>query len=161
MFDDERFAQQELRPGRDEAERQADEALERTLDRLEAAYDEKLWWYGAPGRRTKYPPQLGSVRELFAYARKQELSTEEFARRNGEQQAERWLAAERQRERRHQQALDADQAEVAAALRIPRPGIAHEADQDWLATEEVLKARKGLRVVYRDAAPRPRRRRSA
>ena len=151
----------DLQPGREYAERQADEALERELDRLEAEYDEKLWWYGDTRRRAKYAPKLGSVRELFAYARKQELDPEEFARRNRERQAEQWLATERQRERSRQQALDADQAEIAASLRTPRPGTTHAADQDWLVTEEALRARRGLRVVYRDAAAPPRRRRSA
>jgi hypothetical protein len=155
------FDVSDLQPGREYAERQADEELERELDRLEAEFDEKLWWYGTPGRRSKYPPQLGSVRELFAYARKQELDLEEFARRNRERQAEQWLTAEYGRERSHRQELDADQDEVAAALHTPRPGIAHQADQDWLTTEQVLKARKGLRAVYRDAVPRPRRQRSA
>jgi hypothetical protein len=103
----------------------------------------------------------GSVRELFAYARRQELDPEEFARRNREKQAERWLSEQRTRDRQRQQELDADHAEVAAALHTPRPGVARAADEDWLVTEEALKARKGLRVVYRDAAPRPRWRRSA
>jgi len=156
-IDDDRFAQQALQPGRDYAERQADEALERELDRLEAAYNEKLWWYGVPGRRSKYPPKLGSVRELFAYARKQELTPEEFARRNRERQAEHWLNEQRGRDRQHQQELDADQAEIATAIHTPRPGVAHDADQDWLVTEEALKARKGMKYLYRAAAPRPRR----
>jgi len=43
-FDDDRFEQHELRPGADFVERQADEELERELDRLEAEYDEKPWW---------------------------------------------------------------------------------------------------------------------
>jgi septal ring factor EnvC (AmiA/AmiB activator) len=106
-------------------------------------------------------PKLGSVRELFAYARKQELSPEEFARRNKERQAEQWLNEQHQRDRKRLQELDADQAEIAAALHTARPGTAHSADEDWLATEEGLRACKGLRVVYRDAAPQPRRRRSA
>jgi len=161
VFDDEGFAPQELRPGSDYAERQADEALERELDRLEAAYDEKLWWYGAAGRRTKYAPKLGSVQELFAYARKREVDPEEFARRNREQQGERWLNAQHTRDRQRQQELDADHAEVAAALHTPRPGVAHAADEDWLATAQTLRERKGLRGIYRDAAARPRRRRSA
>jgi hypothetical protein len=160
-FDDVDSDVHDLRPGRDYAERQADEALERELDRLEAAYDEKLWWYGKPGRRTKYAPKLGSVRELFTYARKRELDPEEFARRNKERQAEQWFATERQRDRQRQVALDADQAEITAALHTPRPGIAHAADEQWLTTESALKARKGLRVVYGDAVPQPRRRRSA
>ena len=161
VFDDARFAQQELRPGQNYAEWQTDEALERELDRLEAAYDEKLWWHGAPGRRSKYPPKLGSIQELFAYARKQELAPEEFARRNRERQTEQWLSEAHQRARTRHHELDADQAEVAAALHTPRPGTAHAADQDWLTTAQTLRARKGLRVVYRDAAVRPRRRRSA
>ena len=157
-FDDERFEQQELRPSRDYAAWQADEALERALDRLEAAYDEKLWWYGVPGRVTKYPPKLGSVRELFAYARKQELTPEEFARRNRERQTDQWLTEQHDRDRARQQALDADQEAIAAALHTSRRGRAHADDQDWLATEERLRARKGLRVMYRDAGSRPRRR---
>jgi hypothetical protein len=160
-FGGERFEQRAIQPGRDYAERQADEALERELDRLEAEFDEKLWWHGAPGRRSKYAPKLGSVQELFAYARRQEVDPEEFARRNRDKQAERWLSEQRTRDRQRQQELDADHAEVAAALHTPRPGVAHAADEDWLVTEEALKARRGLRVVYRDAAPRPRRRRSA
>jgi len=161
VFDDARFAQQELRPGQNYAEWQTDEALERELDRLEAAYDEKLWWHGAPGRRSKYPPKLGSIQELFAYARKQELAPEEFARRNRERQTEQWLSEAHQRARTRHHELDADQAEVAAALHTPRPGIANGADKDWLATEQALRARKGLRGIYRDMAARPRRRRSA
>lgn len=98
LFDDERFETQELQPGGAYAERQADEELERILDRLEAEFDEKLWWYGTPGRRTKYPPQLGSVRELFAYARKQEITPEEFARRNRERQTEQWLSEQHLRD---------------------------------------------------------------
>jgi len=160
-FDDERFEQQELAPARDYAERQADEELERELDRLEAAYDEKLWWYGAARRRAKYPPKLGSVQELFAYARKREVDPEEFARRNRERQTEQWLSEAHQRARTRHHELDADQAEVAAALHTPRPGIANGADKDWLATEQALRARKGLRGIYRDMAARPRRRRSA
>ena len=138
-----------------------DIGLEILLDQLEAAYDAKLWWYGTPGRMTKYPPKLGSVRELFAYARKQELTPEESARRNRERQRDQWLTEQHARDQQRQQALDADHAEVAAALHTPRPGAAHAADQDWLTTEQTLRARKGLRVVYRDAAGRPRRRRSA
>jgi hypothetical protein len=156
-FDDDTAEAQELQPGREYAERQADEETERILDRLEAEYDEKLWWYGAPGRRTKYPPALGSVRELFAYARKQELDPEEFARRNRERQTEHWLHEQYARDRRHQQELDADQTEVAAALRTPRRGSTHADDQDWLATEQALRARKAMKHLYRDAAPRPRR----
>jgi hypothetical protein len=156
-----RFEPNELSSGLLYAERQADEALERELDRLEAEFDAKLWWYGTPGRRSKYAPKLGSVHELFAYARRQEIDPEEFARRNKEKQAERWLGEQRKRDQQRQQELDADQAEVAAALHSPRPGLAHAADEDWLATEDTLKARKGLRVVYRDVAPRHRRRQSA
>jgi len=151
----------DLLPGREYAERQADEALERELDRLEAEYDEKLWWHGTPGRRSKYAPKLGSVRELFAYARKQELSPEEFARRNKKHQTEQWLNEQRGRDRQRKAELDADQAEVAAALHTPRPGVAHPSDENWLATEAALKARRGLRVVYRDASPKPQRQRSA
>ena len=160
-FDDETAEAQELQPGRDYAERQADEETERVLDRLEAEFDEKLWWYGAPGRRTKYPPALGSVQELFAYARKQELDPEEFARRNRERQSEQWLSEQHTRDRKHQQELDADQAEVNAALHTPRRGRTHEADQDWLATEQTLRVRKGLKRLYREAAPRPPRPREA
>jgi hypothetical protein len=147
----------DLQPGGEYAERQADEELERELDRLEAEYDEKIWWYGNTTRRTKYPPALGSVRELFAYARKQELDPEEFARRNRERQAEQWVGEQRARDRQRQQELDADQAEIVAALHTPRPGHKHSDDQDWLTTEGALKARKGLKHLYRDAAPRPRR----
>lgn len=154
-LDSERFEPFDLRPGRDYAERQADEELERALDRLEAEYDEKLWWYGDTRRRAKYPPRLGSVRELFAYARKQELDPEEFARRNRDKQAERWLSEQHQRDRQRQQELDADQAEVEAAIHTPRPGRTHAADQDWLGTEATIKARKGLKRLYRDVAPRP------
>jgi hypothetical protein len=160
-FGEEHFEPHALQPGRDYTDRQADETLERELDKLEAEYDEKLWWHGAPGRRSQYAPKLASVRELFAYARKQELSPEEFARRNKERQAERWLNEQHQRDRQRLAALDADQAEITAALHTPRPGTAHSTDEDWLATEEGLRACKGLRVVYRDAAPQPRRRRSA
>lgn len=83
------------------------------------------------------------MQELFAYARKQELDPEEFARRN--------------RERQRQQDRDADQAEIATALHTPRRGRKHTVDQTWLTTEGALKARKGLRHIYHDAAPRPRR----
>jgi hypothetical protein len=160
-FDDDTPEAQELQPGREYAERQADEETERVLDRLEAEFDEKLWWYGAPGRRTKYPPALGSVRELFAYARKQELDPEEFARRNRERQSEQWLSEQHTRDRKHQQELDADQAEVNAALHTPRRGRTHADDQKWLATEQTLRARKGLKRLYREAAPRPRHPREA
>lgn len=34
-------------------------------------------------------------------------------------------------------------------------GTAHTDDQDWLATERALRARKGMRHLYRDVAPRP------
>ena len=160
-FDDEGADQQELRPGRDDAERQADEALERALDRLEAAYNTKLWWYGTPGRVTNYPPKLGSVAELFAYARKQELTPEEFARRNRERQTEQWLSEQYARNRRRQSELDVDQAEVVAALHMPRRGHAHTDDQEWLATEATIRARRGMQRLARDAAPRPRRPREA
>lgn len=160
-FDDDTAEAQELQPGHEYAERQADEETERVLDRLEAEFDEKLWWYGAPGRRTKYPPALGSVQELFAYARKQELDPEEFARRNHERQTDQWLNEQHARDRIRQQELDADQAEVVAALHTPRRGSRHTDDQDWLATEQTLRARKGLKHLYRDAAPRPRRPREA
>ncbi|NTU79956.1 MAG: hypothetical protein HGA45_11215 [Chloroflexales bacterium] len=153
--DDGRFEPRELRPGRDDDERRADEDLERELDRLEAEYDAKLWWYGAPGRWAKYPPKLGSVRELFAYARRQELEPEEFACRNREKQTKRWLSEQHLRDRQRQQQIDADQAEIAVALSTPRRGRAHVDDQDWLATEQALKARKGMKHLYRDAAPRP------
>lgn len=153
--DEDRFAPRELAPGRDYAERQADEELERELDRLEAEYDEKLWWHGAPGQRAKYPPRLGSVRELFAYARKQELTPDEFARRNREKQTERWLSEQHERDRRRQHELDADQVEIAAALSTPRQGRKHANDKDWLATEQALRVRKGIKHLYRDAAPRP------
>jgi hypothetical protein len=154
-LDNERFESFELRPGHDYAERQADEELERELDRLEAEYDEKLWWYGDTRRRAKYPPRLGSVRELFAYARKQELDPEEFARRNRDKQAERWLSEQHQRDRQRQQELDADQAEVEAAIHTPRPGRTHADDEAWLTTETTIKARKGLKYLYREAAPHP------
>ena len=160
-FDDDTVEAQELLPGHDYAERQADEETERVLDRLEAEFDEKLWWYGAPGRRTKYPPALGSVRELFAYARKQEIDPEEFARRNRERQSEQWLSEQHARDRKRQQELDADHAEVVAMLHTPRPGRAYDDDQDWLTTERTLRARKGLRHLYREAAPRPPRSREA
>jgi hypothetical protein len=153
--DTDRFAAHGIEPMADYAERQADEELERELDRLEAAYDEKLWWHGASGRRTKYPPKLGSVRELFAYARRQEITPDEFARRNRERKTERWLNEQHERDRQRQQQIDADQAEIAAALSTPRRGRAHADDQDWLATEQTLKARKGMKHLYRDAAPRP------
>lgn len=143
--------------GAEYAERQADEELDRELDRLEAEYDEKLWWYGNSTRRTRYPPALGSVQELFTYARKQELDTEEFARRNREQSTDRWLSEQREHDRQRQRELDADQADVAAALATPRRGRKHTADQDWLGTEQTIKARKGLKQLYRDAEPRPRR----
>jgi hypothetical protein len=125
-----RFAAHGLEPMADYAERQADEELERILDRLEAAYDEKLWWHGAPGRRTKYPPALGSARELFAYARRQEITPDEFARRNRERQTEQWLNEQHERDRQRQQQIDADQAEIAAALSTPRRGRAHADDQE-------------------------------
>ncbi|GAB4448920.1 MAG: hypothetical protein OHK0015_53860 [Chloroflexi bacterium OHK40] len=160
-FGDDTPEVQEFQPGREYAERQADEETEHILDRLEAEYDEKLWWYGTPGRRTKYPPALGSVQELFAYARKQELDPEEFARRNRERQSEQWLSEQHARDRSHQQELDADQAEVSAALCTTRRGRRHADDQGWLATEQTLRARKGLKHLYRDAAPRPRRPREA
>jgi hypothetical protein len=160
-LDGERFEQHELAPDRAYAERQADEELERELDRLEAEYDEKLWWYGDSHRRAKYPPRLGSVRELFAYARRQELDPEEFARRNRDKQAERWLSEQHQRDRQRQQELDADQAEVEAAIHPPRRGRTHAHDQDWLGTEATIKARKGLKHLYRDAAPHPARPRGA
>jgi hypothetical protein len=96
-------------------ERQADEALERELDGLEAEFDEKLWWYGDTRRRSRYAPKLGSVNELFAYARRGELAVEEVARRNKERQddTQRWLDERRERNRQ----LDADQAEITTALR--------------------------------------------
>jgi hypothetical protein len=157
LVDGERFDRHELAPGRDYAERQADEALERELDLLEAEFDEKLWWYGDTRRRSRYAPKLGSVRELFAYARKGELSVEEFARRNREQQAERWLAEQREQDRQRQHELDRDQAEIAAAVNTPRRGHKHADDQDWLATQGTLKGRRGLKQLYRDVEPRPRR----
>jgi hypothetical protein len=160
-FDHDSAEAQELQPGREYAERQADEETERILDRLEAEFDEKLWWYGAPGRRTKYPPALGSIQELFAYARKQELDPEEFARRNRERQTEQWLSEQHARDRKRQQELDADHAEVAAALHTPRRGRTHTDDQDWLATEQTLRARKGLKRLYRDAELHPHRPREA
>lgn len=154
-FDSDRFEQHALRPGADYAERQADEELERELDRIEAEYDAKLWWYGEHNRRTKYPPALGSVRELFAYARKQELDLEEYARRNRDRQSEGWLNEQRERDRQRQQELDADQAEVADALSTPRRGRTHADDQDWVSTQEALKARKAMKHIYRDVAPCP------
>lgn len=154
---DDRFEQHGLMPGTDYANRQADEELERELTRLETEFDEKLWWYGNTTRRTKYAPALGSVQELFAYARKQDLDPEEFARRNREQSTDRWLTDQREQDRQRQQELDADQAEIAAALATPRRGRKHIDDQDWLTTEQTIKARRDLKQLYRDAEPRPRR----
>ena len=138
-----------------------DAELERDLDRIEAAYDEKLWWYGVPGQRTKYPPALGSVQELFAYARRKELDPEEVARRNLERKTNAWLIAQHARERARQQELDTDHAEIAAALATPRRGRAYATDRAWLDTAQTLRTRKALKVLYRDAGPRPRRSRSA
>jgi hypothetical protein len=125
---DERFTD-DPGPDRRGCEERDDAALELLLDRIEAEYDEKLWWYGVPGRRTQYPPALRSVRELFAYARRPELDPEEIARRNRERQSEQWLIAQHERDRQHQQSLATDQAEIAEALRTPRRGRAHAADR--------------------------------
>jgi len=92
---------------------------------------------------------------VLAYARKQELDPEEFARRNRERQTEQWLSEQHARDRKHQQELDVDQAEVAAALHTPRRRRAHTDDQEWLATEQTLRARKGLKRLYCGAEPRP------
>ena len=154
-FEDDTREAQELQPGRAYAERQADEETERVLDRLEAEYDEKLWWYGASNRRTKYPPALGSVAELFAYARRQELDLDEVARRNRERQGEQWLNEAQARDRARQRELDADQADVVSALITPRRGRAHAHDRAWLDTAQALRGRRALRHLYRDAAPRP------
>jgi hypothetical protein len=135
--------------------------LELLLDQLEAEYDEKLWWYGVSGRRTKYPPALGSVQELVAYARKRELTPDEVARRNRERQSEQWLSEQHRRDRVRQQELDADQAEIAVALRTPRRGRKHSDDASWLLTAGALEVRRGLRYLYRDAAPRTPRPREA
>jgi hypothetical protein len=157
---DERFTD-DPGPDRRGCEERDDAALELLLDRIEAEYDEKLWWYGVPGRRTQYPPALRSVRELFAYARRPELDPEEIARRNRERQSEQWLIAQHERDRQHQQSLATDQAEIAEALRTPRRGRAYATDEDWLTTEATLRARNALGIVYRDTAPRPRRPRKA
>lgn len=154
QFADDRFADA-FQPSRAELAERDDLGLEILLDQIEAEFDAKLWWYGAPGRRTKYPLALGSVAELFAYARRQEITPEEFARRNRERQTEQWLNEQHARDRARQQALAADQAEVAAALQTPRRGRAHAQDRAWLATEQTLRARKGLRHLYRDTAPPP------
>jgi hypothetical protein len=138
-----------------------DLGLEILLDQIEAAFDAKLSWYGDTQRRTKYPPALGSVAELFAYARKQELDLAEVARRNRERQADPWLDGQRQQDRVRQQALDADHAEVAAALQTPRRGRRFAEDRRWLETADALRSRRGLRYLYRDAAPRPARPRAA
>lgn len=138
-----------------------DLGLEILLDQIEAAFDAKLWWYGDTRRRTKYPPALASVAELFAYARKQELDLAEVARRNRERQREQWLNEQHTRDRTRQQALDADHAEVAAALQTPRRGRRFAEDRCWLDTTDTLRSRRGLRYLYRDAAPRPARPRAA
>jgi hypothetical protein len=116
-------------------------------DRLEAEYNDKLWWYGATGRRTKYPPALGSVQELFAYARRKELDLEEIARRNRERQTDQWLSEQHQRDRQRQRDLDVDQAEIAAAL-------ATTDDVAWQATAQAFTARKRRRL-YRALDQRP------
>ena len=158
--DDDRFDAEPQPSWADLAERD-DLGLEILLDQIEAAFDAKLWWYGDTQRRTKYPPALGSVAELFAYARKQELDLAEVARRNRERQADPWLDGQRQQDRVRQQALDADHAEVAAALQTPRRGRRYAEDRRWLDTTDTLRSRRGLRYLYRDAAPRPARPRAA
>lgn len=152
VFDDDTAEAQDLQPGRAYAEWQADEETERDLDRLEAEYDAKLWWYGTPGRRTKYPPALGSVAELFAYARRHELPIETIAERNRERTATRWLAEQADRERQRLHDLDADQAEIAAALATPRRGRPAAADRAWLETTRVLRERRALGYLFKDAS---------
>ncbi len=123
-----------------------DLGLEILLDQLEREYNDKLWWYGAPGRRTKYPPALGSVQELFAYARRKELDLEEIARRNRERQTDQWLSEQHQRDRQRQHDLDADQAEIAAALATSRRGHTHTDDETWQTTVQTFTARKRRRL---------------
>ena len=158
--DDDRF-DAEPQPSRADLAERDDLGLEILLDQVEAEFDAKLWWYGDTRRRTKYPPALGSVAALFAYARKQELDLAEVARRNRERQTEPWLREQHDRDRAHQQALDADHAEVAAALQTPRRGRRFAEDRRWLDTTDTLRSRRGLRYLYRDAAPRPARPRAA
>jgi hypothetical protein len=132
-----------------------DLGLEILLDQLEREYDDKLWWYGAPGRRTKYPPALGSVQELFAYARRKELDLEEIARRNRERQTDQWLNEQYRRDRQRQHDLDADQAEIAVALATPRRGRTHTDDEAWLAETQTFTARRRRRL-YRALDRQPR-----
>ncbi|WP_129677322.1 hypothetical protein [Candidatus Chloroploca sp. Khr17] len=89
--------------------------LEHELAQIEAAYNAKLSGAGGASRRAA----LASVEALVAYARRREVSPDEFARRNAARQAEQeaWLATQRQRETERAQALAADAAEVAMALR--------------------------------------------
>jgi hypothetical protein len=98
---------------------------------------------------------LGSVHELFAYARRKELDLEEIARRNRERQTDQWLSEQHQRDRQRQHELDADQAEIAAALATPRRGRTHTDDQDWQTTAQTFTARKRRRL-YRALDRRPR-----
>ncbi|MEI7718092.1 MAG: hypothetical protein WCI78_18740, partial [Mycobacterium sp.] len=98
FVDDDRF-DAEPQPSRADLAERDDLGLEILLDQIEAEFDAKLWWYGDTRRRTKYPPALGSVAELFAYARKQELDLAEVARRNRERQADPWLDGQRQQDR--------------------------------------------------------------
>jgi hypothetical protein len=160
FLDGERF-DEGPQPERAELAERDDLGLELLLDRVETEFNEKLWWYGVPGRRTKYPPALGSVAELFAYARRQELDLDEIARRNRERQGDQWLTEAHLRDRARQRELDADQAEVVSVLTTPRRGRTHAHDRAWLATAQVLRSRRALRHVYRDAAPRPARPRAA
>ena len=52
-------------------------------------------------------------------------------------------------------------SEVAAALHTPRPGRKHADDEAWLDTEAVIRARKAMKRLYREAAPAPQRPREA
>ncbi|NJO82176.1 MAG: hypothetical protein HC828_04785 [Blastochloris sp.] len=85
-----------------------DPSLEIRLDHLEAEYSEKLWWYRVPGHS-------GTDANARA-ATSRDRDREEFARRNRERQAEQRVAEIEQRINQRQATLDADQAEVLAAL---------------------------------------------
>lgn len=101
------------------------------------------------------PRYFQTVDEALAYIRrKDEAKRRPFST---DDDAKGWLGQARRAGLLRQRELDADQAEVAAALATPRRGRKHAEDADWQELGQALRARGVLRHLYADTRPRPRR----